>query len=112
MPKYATRGIIFFIEQNIRGAWVVYGKEGVKQYYGYTKEQARQKYLKESRTIISEDWGDYMEYTNDTAKYINNKYLVILKDGSQHIYNGYTKDELVDTLHSQNITEADVYILT
>lgn len=54
MPKYATHEIIFFIEKNIRGAWVVYGKEGVKQYYGYTKEQARQKYLDEARTIINE----------------------------------------------------------
>lgn len=41
MPKIQRRGIIFFIERNIRGAWVVYGKEGIKQYYGYTKEQAR-----------------------------------------------------------------------
>ncbi len=54
MPKIQRRGIIFFIERNIRGAWVVYGKEGIKQYYGYTKEQARQKYLDEARTIINE----------------------------------------------------------
>ena len=54
MPKIQRRGIIFFIERNIRGAWVVYGKEGVKQYYGYTKEQARQKYLDEAQTIINE----------------------------------------------------------
>lgn len=54
MPKIQRRGIIFFIEKNIRGAWVIYGLEGIKQYYGYTKEQARQKYLDEVRTIINE----------------------------------------------------------
>lgn len=43
---------IYFMEQNFRGAWVVYGMDGVKQYYGYTKAQAREKYLSESRTII------------------------------------------------------------
>ena len=53
MPKIQRRGIIFFIERNIRGAWVIYGLEGIK-YYGYTKEQARQKYLDEARTIINE----------------------------------------------------------
>ena len=42
------------VKECLRGAWVVYGKEGVKQYYGYTKEQARQKYLDEARTIINE----------------------------------------------------------
>ena len=62
MPKIQRRGIIFFIDRNIRGAWVVYGLEGVKQYYGYTKEQARQKYLDEARTIINERYnGDCYE---------------------------------------------------
>lgn len=42
---------IYFMERNFRGAWVVYGCDGVKQYYGYTKEQARKKYLSESPTI-------------------------------------------------------------
>ena len=35
-----NRGIVFFMEKNIRGAWVVYGIDGVKQYYGYTKGKA------------------------------------------------------------------------
>ena len=43
--------IIWFIEKNIRGAWVVYGVDGIKQYYGYTKSQARQKYIKDCKTI-------------------------------------------------------------
>ena len=29
-------GIIQFVERNARGAWVVYGADGIKQYYGYT----------------------------------------------------------------------------
>ena len=39
---------IFFIEKNIHGAWVVYGDIGVKQYYGYTKTQAKEKYKNEA----------------------------------------------------------------
>lgn len=38
---------IHFIEKNIHGAWVVYGLMGVKQYYYYTKAQARQMYVDE-----------------------------------------------------------------
>ena len=43
---------IFFIEWNIRGAWVVYGAIGVRQYYGYTKKEARQKYEDECARIL------------------------------------------------------------
>lgn len=28
---------VFAVEKNIRGAWVIYGALGVRQYYGYTK---------------------------------------------------------------------------
>lgn len=38
---------IHFMEKNIHGAWVVYGLMGVKQYYYYTKAQARQMYVDE-----------------------------------------------------------------
>ena len=31
---------IFFMEKNQRGAWVVYGDIGIKQYYYYTKTEA------------------------------------------------------------------------
>ena len=39
---------IFFIEKNIRGAWVIYGDIGIKQYYGYTKAEATKKYKNEA----------------------------------------------------------------
>lgn len=39
------KSIIYFMELNIRGAWVVYGINGIQQFYGYTKKQARQKYI-------------------------------------------------------------------
>ena len=38
---------IFFTEKNFRGAWVVYGLLGVKQYYYYTKSQAEKLYKEE-----------------------------------------------------------------
>ena len=34
-------GIIHFVEKNIRGAWVVFGVDGIKQYYGYTKADCK-----------------------------------------------------------------------
>lgn len=44
---------IFLIEQNIHGAWVIYGALGVRQYYYYTKDEAKEKYLAEcSKTIF------------------------------------------------------------
>lgn len=39
------KGIIYFMKRNIHGAWVVYGVIGIKQFYGYTKTQAKQLYL-------------------------------------------------------------------
>lgn len=42
-------GIIHFIEQNIHGAWVIYGALGVRQYDGYTKSQAVAKYKEECK---------------------------------------------------------------
>lgn len=45
-------GYIYFIEQNIHGAWVVYGQIGIKQYYGYTKEQAVEKYKEECKRTV------------------------------------------------------------
>lgn len=40
--------IIYFTERNIRGAWVVYGIDGVKQYYYCTKKEAIKKYREEA----------------------------------------------------------------
>lgn len=36
--------LIFFVERNVRGAWVVYGLCGIKQYYGYTRKEAVERY--------------------------------------------------------------------
>lgn len=47
-------GIIYFTEKNFRGAWVIYGALGVRQYYFYTKKQAIEKYKKEfSKTHLT-----------------------------------------------------------
>ena len=43
---------IYFMEKNIRGAWVIYGTLGVKQYYYYTKAQAKNLYLDECRKKV------------------------------------------------------------
>lgn len=43
---------IFFMERNVRGAWVIYGRLGVRQYYGYSKKQAKEKYLEECKQKI------------------------------------------------------------
>ena len=42
-----TLNPISMVERNIRGAWVVYGLLGVKQYYYYTKAEAMRLYRKE-----------------------------------------------------------------
>ena len=43
---------IYFSEKNRRGAWVVYGVNGVKQYYGYTKKEAERRYREEAEKVI------------------------------------------------------------
>lgn len=45
---------IYLIERNIRGAWVIYGSIGIRQYYDYTKKEAKQKYLDE----IKKKWKE------------------------------------------------------
>lgn len=49
-----NQNIIFFIEKNIRGAWVIYGLGGVKQYYGYTKTEAKKKYIEDCNIFINQ----------------------------------------------------------
>lgn len=44
--------IIQFVERNARGAWVVYGADGIKQYYGYIKAEAIRRYKEDSKTIF------------------------------------------------------------
>lgn len=46
-------GKIFFIEKNIRGAWVVYGTEGLKQYYNCTRAEAKKKYEEDYNCFIN-----------------------------------------------------------
>lgn len=41
-----TNRKIYFMGQNIHGAWVVYGTAGIKQYYYYTEWEARKSILK------------------------------------------------------------------
>jgi len=44
--------IIYFVEQNIYGAWVIYGINGVKQYYGYSRREAESKYKAEAKKVF------------------------------------------------------------
>ena len=50
MPEKAK---VFFIDRNIHGAYVVYGSEGVKQYYGCTKQQAKSMYQQSGKTFVN-----------------------------------------------------------
>jgi hypothetical protein len=43
---------IFFTEKNIHGAWVVYGANGIKQYYYMTKSEAEKLYKEETAEKI------------------------------------------------------------
>ena len=36
--------LVWLVERNIHGAWVVYGACGIKQYYYCTKTEAKRKY--------------------------------------------------------------------
>lgn len=46
---------IFIVERNVRGAWVIYGALGVRQYYGYSREESVQKYREEVKEKILEE---------------------------------------------------------
>lgn len=46
------KSLIFFIERNIRGGWVICGVIGYRQYYGYTKSEAKAMYLEECKGKI------------------------------------------------------------
>lgn len=50
MPEKA---IVFFVEKNIHGGYVVYGSEGIKQYYGVTKAQAKKLYQQSGKTFVN-----------------------------------------------------------
>lgn len=40
------------VEQNIHGAWVIYGEIGIRQYYYYTKSQAMDMYRDEVKKTL------------------------------------------------------------
>lgn len=44
-----TRRYIHLVERNIRGAVVIYGALGVRQYYDYSESEARLRYIAECR---------------------------------------------------------------
>lgn len=43
-----SKNFVMFAEKNIHGAWTVYGANGVRQYYGYSKREAIQRYNEEA----------------------------------------------------------------
>ena len=43
---------IDFVEKNIRGAWVIWGVLGIRQYYYYTKKEAMRMYKEEASHVI------------------------------------------------------------
>ncbi len=52
IPTFA-KPEIYFCEKNIYGAWVIFGSEGIKQYYWQTKKEAMEKYRNDSRTLVN-----------------------------------------------------------
>ena len=50
MPEKAK---VFFIDRNVHGAYSIYGSEGVKHYYGYTKQQAKEMYRESGKTFVN-----------------------------------------------------------
>lgn len=42
---------VWAVEKNVRGAWVIYGDIGLRQYYFYTKRQAIEKYKAECKRL-------------------------------------------------------------
>lgn len=46
------RSTIDFVERNIRGAWVVWGVLGIRQYYYYTKAEAMRRYREEAKVKV------------------------------------------------------------
>ena len=53
-----TENIVYCMDRNIRGGWVVYGKNGVRQYYDYTKAEARRKYIEDYQRITEVNHDD------------------------------------------------------
>ncbi len=47
-----SKSCIRLVEKNIRGAWVVYGAVGIRQYYGYSKAESIRRYKEECKNTI------------------------------------------------------------
>ena len=47
-----ARRFIHLIERNIRGAVVIYGALGVRQYYDYTETEARRRYIADCKSTF------------------------------------------------------------
>lgn len=47
-----ARRYIHLVERNIRGAVVIYGALGVRQYYDYAENEARRRYIAECRSTF------------------------------------------------------------
>lgn len=52
--KRINEDYIYFMEKNKYGAWVVYGVDGVKQYYYYTKAEAKKKYIEDCNVFVNQ----------------------------------------------------------
>ena len=44
--------MIDYVTRNIYGAWTICGLIGIRQYYGYTKQEACKKYKQECKDTI------------------------------------------------------------
>lgn len=44
---------IYFMERNLRGAWVVFGVLGIRQYYYYTQKETRELYMNEVKKTLA-----------------------------------------------------------
>ena len=47
-----ARRFIHLVERNIRGAVVIYGALGVRQYYDYTETEARRRYIADCKSTF------------------------------------------------------------
>ena len=54
-----AKQIVWLMKKNIHGAWAVSGVAGIKQYYYYTKKEARQKYIDDCN-VLFEDKGVWL----------------------------------------------------
>ena len=49
-----AKQIVWFMEKNIHGDWVLYGVAGIKQYDYYTKKEASKKYIDDCNVFFED----------------------------------------------------------